>query len=129
MKLTTRDIVRLYNTINKIAEKQDLNKAPVDVKFLLVRNARAIEQICMEFEEARRVLLVENSSPAEDNSGNRQATAEQVKYINGEIAKLEQIEVEVAVNPISLYQLDSLNLDIKEINGLYPIVANEEVSV
>ena len=125
MKLTTRDVVTLYDIIGKIAERQDLNTAPVDVKFLLVRNARAVQDIWAEFMQARQTLLMENSRPVE-NSENRQATQEQLDYINKEIAKLEKVEVEVAITPISLSKLEALNLDIIEMNGLYPIIANEE---
>lgn len=126
MKLFTRDIVYLYDTIGKISEREGIENAPTDVKFLLVRNARALQPIWVDFMEARRNLLISNSSPVSENSEDRQATPEQLRHINSEIAKLEQVEVEVAIAPISIARLESLNLDIQEMNGLYPIIVNEE---
>lgn len=126
MKLTTRDVVYLYDTIGQISEREGIENAPADIKFLLVRNARSLQPIWAEFREARFTLLMDNSEPAEDNSEERKATPEQLRFINDEIVKLEKVEVEVAVAPIPLAKLESLNLGIQELNGLYPIIADGE---
>lgn len=126
MKLSTRDVVYLYDTIGQISEKKDIENAPADIKFLLVRNARALQDTWADFMEARHNLLMANSEPAGENSEERKATPEQLEYINSEITKLEKIEVEVMIAPIPLAKLEPLNLGIQEINGLYPIIANEE---
>ena len=125
MKLTTRDIVFLYDTVAKIANKQDIERAPIDVKFLLVRNIRAMQPIYQEFIDARKKLLLENSTEIE-GTADRRATAEQAVYINNEIEKLEAVEVEIPISSISLSKLEALNLDVVELSGLYPIIANEE---
>ncbi len=126
MKLLTRDVIFLYNTIQDIADKEDISNAPIDVKFLLVRNARALQPIYVEFMDARKEVTLANSKPAEDDPENRIATPEQLEYINNEIMKLEEAEVEINLSPIPLAKLEPLNLGIIEMNGLYPIVANEE---
>ena len=126
MKFLTRDIISLYDTMNKISEREDAKNAPVDVKFLLVRNMRALKPVWTDFMEARTELLIANSVPIEENSEKRQATFEQVNYINSEIAELEKLEIEVAIAPIPLEKLESLNLSIQEMDILYPIIANEE---
>lgn len=125
MKFLTRDVIKMYAIIAEIANREDLNTAPVKIKFLLVRNARALEPIWTDFMETRRELLINNSSLVED-SEERSATQEQVDFINSEIEKLEKIEVEVPICPIPLSDLDTLNLSIPEMDGLYPIIANEE---
>lgn len=126
MKILTKDLVFLYETIQNIANKENIENAPVDVKFLLVRNARSIQSIYVDFMDARRNIVMANSALAEDNSENRIATSEQLKYINSEIEKLGKVEIEVSLTPIPLAKLESLNLGIVDMNGLYPIIANEE---
>lgn len=126
MKLTTRDIVYLYDTIGQISEQDGIENAPADIKFLLVRNARSLQPVWAEFNEARRTLLLDNSEPTEDDSESRKATPEQLRFINEEIVKLEKVEVEVAIAPIPLAKLEPLNLGIQELNGLYPIIADGE---
>lgn len=126
MKFLTKDIIRLYDTMNKISEREDSKNAPIDIKFLLVRNMRSLQPVWTDFIEARRELLITNSVPIEENSEDRRATSEQLEYINNEIAKLEKVEVEVAIAPISLAKLESLNLSVQEIDGLYPIITNGE---
>lgn len=126
MKLATKDVVFLYQTLNRIAESETIREAPIDIKFLLVRNARAIQDIAIEFDEARQKLAMENSIAIEDSeNGERQASAEQLKFINEEIAKLEKVEVEVPISPVSLKQLAFLKLDLPELSGLYPIIKEE----
>lgn len=123
MKMKVRDIVFLYQTLNKIASKDTIAEAPVDIKFLLVRNARVIQDIAVDFDETRKRLAIENSTAIEGNEdGERRATKEQLDYINAEIAKLENVEVEVAVSPVTLEQLECLKLDLPELSGLYPII-------
>lgn len=124
MKIKTRDVVFLYETINAIAETETIKQAPIDIKFLLVRNARIAQPVFSEFMEVRQNLMLENSSPVED-SDQRSATKEQAKFINDEIAKIEQVELELPLSPISLNQLDSLKLDLAQLSALYPIIANE----
>lgn len=123
MKMKVRDIVFLYQILNKIASKDTIAEAPVDIKFLLVRNARVIQDIAVDFDETRKRLAIENSTAIEGNEdGERRATKEQLDYINAEIAKLENVEVEVAVSPVTLEQLECLKLDLPELSGLYPII-------
>lgn len=125
MLLKTREIVFLYQTLNAIASSENITEAPIDVKFILVRNARAIQPIAVEFDEARTKLLMENSSPSEEEDNSRLASQEQLKFINDEIGKLEEVEVEVNVTPISLAKLEPLKLDMIQISGLYPIIKEE----
>lgn len=124
MKIKTRDVVFLYETINAIAETETIKQTPIDIKFLLVRNARIAQPVFDEFMEARQNLMLENSSSVE-NSDQRSATKEQVEFINSEIAKIEEVELELPLSPISLNQLDSLKLDLAQLSALYPIIANE----
>lgn len=126
MLMKTGEIVFLYITLNEIASSDKIEEAPIDVKFLLVRNARAIQPIADEFNNTRAKLLMENSSPDEENdNNNRVASAEQLKFINEEISKLEEVEVEVAVTPISLSKLEPLKLGMIQLSGLYPIIKEE----
>lgn len=125
MLLKTREIVFLYQTLNAIASSENIAEAPIDVKFILVCNARAIQPIAVEFDEARTKLLMENSSPSEEEDNSRLASQEQLKFINDEIGKLEEVEVEVNVTPISLNKLEPLKLDMIQISGLYPIIKEE----
>lgn len=126
MKFFTGDIIYLYNIIEQISKKDEVEKAPIDIKFLLVRNFRILKPIWEDFMETRRELLITNSSSSEDNPEKREATPEQLEYINKEIAKLEKVEIDVQIVPIPLEKLEPLNLNITEIDGLYPIILNEE---
>ena len=125
MLLKTRDVVFLYKTLNEIAESDNIREAPIDVKFVLVCNVRAIQSVAVQFDESRSKLLIDNSSPDEEHENSRKASAEQLKFINEEISKLEDIEVEVNVTPISLAKLEPLKLDMIQISGLYPIIKEE----
>lgn len=126
MKFSIKDAIYLYTTINKIAENQDTANAPLDIKFLLVRNARALQPTLEDFENTRRDLIMKNSSQKGDNPDERQTTSEQSRFINSEIKRLEKIEVEVAIAPIPLSSLEPLKLNIEELNGLYPIITTNE---
>lgn len=129
MILKVKDAVFLYDTIASIANKDDINEVPVDVKFILVRNIRALQQIWEDFYATRQKLVIDNSEPnpeATKDTEDRKVTRLQLDFINSEIEKLENVEMEVTVLPLTLDQLDSLHLDITEMNGLYPIITSAE---
>lgn len=121
MKMKLNELVFLYETLNKIAELPSLLEAPIEIKFTLVRNARAIQPFHYDFMQQRQDLMLANSSPANE-AGDRTATAEQLKYINDEIDKLGQLEVEVPIITVKLKDLESLKLDMSMLSGLYPII-------
>lgn len=129
MKMKLQDAVFLYETLNEIAEMETLVDAPIEIKFTLVRNARATQPFHSEYIEQRRELLLANSSPAENSeeSGDRIATAGQVQIINTELEKLGQLEIDVPVIPIKLKDLESLKLNMIGLSGLYPIITDGEV--
>lgn len=130
MILKIKDAVFLYDTIASISNKEDISEVPVDVKFILVRNIRALQQIWEDFYATRQKLVIDNSdpnpTPTEETEGDRKVTKKQLDFINNEIEKLENVEMEVAVLPLTLDQLDTLHLNIVEINGLYPIITSTE---
>lgn len=127
MKMKLNDVVFLYETLNKIADMPSLVDAPIEVKFMLVRNARITQPFHIDFMQQRRDLLLANSSPKEEGSDDRMATPEQLKYINDEIEKLSQLEVEVPVVTIKLKDLESLKLDMSMLSGLYPLILDGKV--
>lgn len=129
MTLKVNEIVFLYQTISNLAQDSRLNDAPIDVKFSLVRNAREIAAIAEDFDATRHEIMMNNSTSVEtkvEGESNRTCTKEQLDYINEEIEKMGNVEVEVALIPIKLAQLEPLHLTMIEINGLYPIIKNEE---
>lgn len=126
MKISVRDALYMYDSINNIAKNENICNASVKIKFLLSRNVRVLQPIWEEFQASRQQLLIEHSSPA-DEEGTRSVTQEQADFINSEIDKLQNMEVELPLTPISLPALEELNLGLVEMNGLYPIIKQEEV--
>lgn len=130
MKMKLRDAVFLYETLSRLAEMEAMTNAPIEIKFTLVRNARAVQPFYSEFMEQRRELLIANSSPKDkenEESGERTATSTQIKFINAELDKLGEVEIEIPIIPVILKDLESLNIDMAGLSGLYPIIADGKV--
>lgn len=126
MKMKMQDLVFLYETLNKIADMPILEDAPIETKFKLVRNVREIQSYYTDFIKSRQELLIKNSSVSEEDSEKRIATVDQLKYINDEVDKLCNVEVDVAVIPVTLKELEALKLDMVGLSGLYPIISDGE---
>ncbi len=126
MILKTIDIVSLYRKLIEISQREELIM-PVKLSFKLLRNSKTIEPIALSFEEASNSTIMKYANPLQgEDVGKMEISKEDFEKVKFEIKELEDEDVDIPLLPIKLSELEDLDLTMRDLAGLYPIIENEE---
>lgn len=113
--MLNKDIEKLYYGIQSLRARSDF-RAPARVSFTLVRGSRSLLPLVQDCEEARKVVLEELGTPAEN--GQYQVTEENLGKVKDEFNSIENIDVPVELPRLKLEDIEKLDLSIQEAEAL-----------
>lgn len=122
--MTNREIVDTYNGLYEL-RRQVQHPFAASISYAIVRNLRMLQPIVEDIDATRREIL-ERCGGALQEDGNYIIPPEHVAEAQAEIENLESFEENISLMTIKFDELSKLNLTVKEMDALYPIVRWEE---
>jgi len=118
--MKNKDIVKLYETICKIIDDKEI-KIGVKDSYTLIKNKHEIENSYNSIIEMRKNIILEYG---EEDDGEVKIPKERMEELNSKLNELNNIENEIKLFHISINGLESYNIPMEYIDGLYEILDN-----
>ena len=121
--MTNREITDIYDGLYYLRENAS-QPFSARVAYAITRDLRILQPIVEDINTTREQILAKYGTLQED--GNYLVLQENVSAAQENMDNLGAIDVDIDLMPINLKDIEHLNLSVKEMDALYPIVRWEE---
>ena len=115
----------IINTYTSLSGLSDIT-FPAKVAYAIMRNTKALEALVEDIERAQQQIYTKYGHEVPDQPGAYQIEPNNIEKANQELKDLSNVENDLKLMKISISDIGDLNLSMKDMAALYPMIQEEE---
>ena len=119
--MTNKAIANLYNDLSELVRESTV-RLPARVSFSIIRNLHMLEPIAQDIDKARLSIIENCADPVPDEPGAYKIRPDKQQFMNKELNDLDSMENDINILKIKDSDIKDVELTLKELNCLYPML-------